>query len=162
MHKLDSSWCMWSHYLADTDWSVTSYIRIHSCNNVEELIALHETMVLSECVLRKCMLFFMKNTIMPIWEDDENKNGGYFSFRLSLNNIRETWASVLYMVAGNTISDNLDFISDITGVVLSPKKHYYNVQLWMKTQTHSISELSSQIQNIVKDPIQFKSFGINR
>jgi hypothetical protein len=162
MHILDSSWSLWIHYVTDPDWSIPSYIKVHSCSHAEELIALHETVVLSECVFRKCMLFFMKDSIMPIWEDDENKNGGYFSFKLALNNIRDTWATVIYMMAGNTISDNPEFISDITGIVLSPKKYYYNVQIWMKTKTHTKSEICPDLNKIIKDEIIFKQFGINR
>jgi hypothetical protein len=124
------------------------------------MIATHETVILSEPVIRKCMLFFMKGDIIPSWEDEANVNGGCFSFKLPLTNIRENWATVLYSITGNTVSDNPEFLSDVAGVVLSPKKHYYIVQIWMKTRSHSSTSLSTVIQRIAKDEIIFKKYDV--
>ena len=160
MHVLKSHWCVWTHLVHDADWTLPSYTKVHTCYSVEELIATHETVILSEPVIRKCMLFFMKGDIFPSWEDESNVNGGCFSFKLSLTNIRENWATVLYSITGNTVSDNPEFLSDIAGVVLSPKKHYYIVQIWMKTRSHSSTLLSPIIQRLAKDEIIFKKYDV--
>ena len=160
MHVLKYGWCLWIHLVNEPDWSIASYIRVLECHSIEELIALHETVILSESVIRKCMLFYMKESIQPSWEHETNMNGGCFTFKISGTNIKETWANILYMVAGNTISNNPDFIKDINGVVLSPKKHYYVVQLWMKTKIYTDSDISPQIHMIAKDGIIFKKFNV--
>ena len=42
-HILSDKWVLWAHLPHDTDWSLNSYIRIHSVNTVEDAIALVET-----------------------------------------------------------------------------------------------------------------------
>jgi hypothetical protein len=122
---------------------------------------MHETVILSEAVMKKCMIFFMKGDIVPSWEDEVNINGGCFSFKLPSTNIRENWATVLFSITGNTVSENQEFINDIAGVVLSPKKHnYYIVQIWMKTRIHSDTSISPAIHRLVKDGIIFKKYDV--
>ena len=160
MHSLSSSWSIWVHYLKDTDWSQSSYINIHTCSHLEEIIAFHETIILSENVLRKYMLFFMKESVLPMWEDSANRLGGCFWFTIPIENVYIKWKTILYTIIGNTISDNPRFIEDITGVVLSPKKHYYIVQLWMKTREYSITDICSSIQKVADNNIIFKTHNV--
>ena len=41
---------------------------------------------LNESLLTVCMFFIMKNNVKPVWEDDNNKDGGCFSFKLQNKN----------------------------------------------------------------------------
>lgn len=160
MIPLQHSWNIWAHYINDTDWSTKSYITIHNCSHIEEIIAFHETLVLSEGVMRKYMLFFMKDSILPVWEDDSNRNGGCFWFKIPLDNIQTNWKTILYSIVGNTISDNELFLDDISGVVLSPKKHYYIIQIWMKNRNYTKNELSKTIHTIAGNNIIFKTHNV--
>ena len=160
MYPLSSSWSIWVHYLKDMDWSQKSYINIHTCLNLEEIIAFHETIILSENVLRKYMLFFMKESILPMWEDASNRLGGCFWFTIPIENVCIKWKTILYTIIGNTISDNPKFIEDISGVVLSPKKNYYIVQLWMKSREYSITDICSSIQKVADNNIIFKTHNV--
>jgi len=164
MFPLQYSWRIWAHYINDTDWSNKSYISIHNCSNIEEIIAFHETLILSEGVIRKYMLFFMKDDILPMWEDEANRNGGCFWFKIPLDNIQTNWKTILYSIVGNTISSNKLFINDISGVVLSPKKHYYIIQIWMKSRDYTSNELSSTIHTIADtmsgNKIIFKTYEV--
>jgi hypothetical protein len=98
MFPLQYSWSIWAHYINDTDWSNKSYITIHNCSNVEEIIAFYETFILSEGVIRKYMLFFMKEDILPMWEDEANRNGGCFWFKIPLDNIHTNWKTILKLI----------------------------------------------------------------
>lgn len=158
MHTLSNPWSIWVHYMNDTDWSKTSYVKINTCDHVEEVIALHETMIQSEPVFKKHMIFFMKSNIYPMWEDEANKDGGCFAFNLSNATIYEKWKNVVYSVIGNTISSSPGFLEDITGVVISPRRHHYVVQLWMKTKTHSSLDISTNIIDPAYPEIKFKPF----
>ena len=158
MHTVSNPGSIWVHYMNDTDWSKTSYVTIHTCETAEEIITTHETMIQSEPVFKKHMIFFMKYNIYPMWEDESNKDGGCFVFYLANATMYEKWKTVLYSVIGNTISTSNEFMDDITGVVISPRRHYYVVQLWMKTKTHSSTCISKSILDPAYPEITFKLF----
>ena len=76
MHKLENNWMMWIHYIYDNDWSINSYKQIYSFDTLEDLIRLNN--FLNNNILSNLMIFFMKDNIKPIWEDNNNKYGGSF------------------------------------------------------------------------------------
>ena len=81
LHKLSDAWTLWAHLPHDTDWSLNSYNKVLTFENIEELITLNNT--IPERMLKNCMLFMMKKGIKPIWEDSENREGGCFSYRIA-------------------------------------------------------------------------------
>jgi hypothetical protein len=106
----------------------------------------------------------MKESILPMWEDELNRNGGCFWFKIPLENVQANWKTILYSIVGNTISDNQQFLMDISGVVLSPKKHYNIIQIWMKTREYTINDISTKIHTIAHtipgNNIIFKTYDI--
>ena len=41
-------------------------------------------------------MFLMKDNINPLWEDDNNKNGGCFSFKVFNKDIETVWKKVFF------------------------------------------------------------------
>ena len=76
LHRLKNKWTLWVHLPQDPDWSVKSYKKVYQFNNLEETIAITES--LPEALVQNCMLFVMKDGITPMWEDIKNRNGGCF------------------------------------------------------------------------------------
>jgi hypothetical protein len=128
-HKLKNKWTMWMHLPHDTDWSINSYKKILTVETVEHTLALLVT--LPDVLVKNCMLFFMKEGIKPIWEDEKNKNGGCFSFKISNKNVYDVWTELSYLLVGETISKNDAFVNNITGITISPKKNFCIIKIWM-------------------------------
>ena len=120
-HKLSDNWTLWAHLPHNTDWSIKSYIPISTFTNVEETIAVTET--LPSILVENCMLFIMREGIKPTWEDPKNRNGGCFSYKVSNKNVYKVWKELTYVVAGSSISNNMNFVSCVTGIIISPKKN---------------------------------------
>jgi hypothetical protein len=128
-HKLKGKWNLWAHLPQDPDWSVKSYKRIHQFKDVEEAVAITES--LPEGLVKNCMLFIMKDGISPMWEDSRNRNGGCFSYKVSNKNVYEAWRDLTYVLVGETISSNVAFVNSVTGITISPKKNFCIVKIWM-------------------------------
>jgi len=126
---LSNSWNLWSHLPHDTDWSIKSYQKIYNSNTVEEIVSITE--LVPDTLVKNCMLFLMKNNIEPIWEDPKNRNGGCLSYKIPTENIYEIWKEIVYLIVGNTISDDKNFISSITGISVCPKKKFCNIKIWL-------------------------------
>ena len=135
LNLLSTKWTLWSHLSKDTDWSLDSYNNIATVSTLEECIGLLNAISLP--LIKSNMLFFMKENINPVWEDNNNKNGGCFSFKITNNNIEAIWKNSVFMVLGESLLKNSDI--EITGVSISPKSNFCILKIWTK---------SCEIQNV--------------
>jgi len=128
-HKLSDKWTLWAHLPHNTDWSINSYIKIYTFKTVEETATVIET--LPAILVENCMLFLMREGIKPTWEDPKNRNGGCFSYKVSNKNVYRAWKDLCYVVVGDTISKNISFVNNLTGITISPKKNFCVIKIWM-------------------------------
>jgi hypothetical protein len=154
-HKLKNKWNMWSHLPQDSDWSVNSYKKIFQFKNLEETIAITES--LPEGLVKNCMLFIMKDGIIPMWEDVRNRNGGCFSYKVSNKYVYEVWRDLTYVITGETISSNNTFVNSVTGITISPKKNFCIIKIWMTNCDHQNPQVVTQsVKNLVPQGCLFK------
>ena len=99
-NKLNDSWTLWAHLPHDIDWSIKSYKPIMSFASAEEAVALCET--LPNKMIKNCMLFLMRNGIQPVWEDERNRKGGCFSYKVNNKSVPEAWKKLSYSLIGET------------------------------------------------------------
>ena len=128
-NKLSDKWTLWAHLPHNTDWSIKSYIPISTFSTIEDTIGVTET--LPHIVVENCMLFMMKEGIKPTWEDPRNRNGGCFSYKVTNKNVYKVWKELTYVVAGGSVSKNINFINCVSGITISPKKNFCIIKIWM-------------------------------
>ena len=103
------------------------------------------------------MLFIMKEGINPMWEDQKNRNGGSFSYKVSNKHVYETWRDLTYTLIGESISNNVSFVNSITGVTISPKKNFCIVKIWMTNCDHQDPKMvTSDLKHLVPQGCLFK------
>tara|TARA_Y100000741_G_scaffold62485_2_gene44297 strand:- start:30248 stop:30721 length:474 start_codon:yes stop_codon:yes gene_type:complete len=127
MHGLQEPWTLYLHFSNDTEWDDNSYKKICVITYVEEGIALFE--LLTNELFKSVMFFLMRGNIKPMWEVDENKNGGAFSFKVDMDNIKSIWTNMSYQCIGETLI-NSDDIQIVNGITFSPKKCFGILKIW--------------------------------
>ena len=133
-HLLCGVWTMWAHYPHDNNWTQSGYKLLMNMSTVEDVIvAMH---LLPDKFIRQCMLFIMKNPVFPIWEDEHNKHGGSFSYKVPNKIALSLWKDLTYALTGNTLSTNQNVLNDINGITISPKNNFCIVKIWMKSCTY--------------------------
>jgi len=130
-HELADSWTLWAHLPHDTDWSLSSYRNILTFKSVEGAISITET--LPHKMLRNCMLFLMRDGIQPTWEDERNRKGGSFSYKVSNKVVPTTWRDLTYRLVGETLTTTPTASRDVNGITISPKKNFCVVKVWMSS-----------------------------
>ena len=154
-HELENKWCLWSHCPHDPDWSVTSYTKICDFVDVESTISI--TSILPENMIKSCMLFLMKDGILPIWEDAKNRAGGCFSYKVSNHHIIEVWKDLTYALVGRSISNDVSFINAISGLTISPKKNFCIIKIWMENcANQNPMAVTNEIKNLNPNGCLFK------
>ena len=163
--QLCDMWTLWAHLPHDTNWGFDSYINITSFNNLEDCINLVESISSNDKLIKECMLFFMKNNIKPLWEDEQNKNGSCFSYKLNTKYVIKAWKLLIYSIIGNNISNDTSFYKSISGISISPKKNFCILKIWMSNCNYqninviNIKPLNNDYYGLVKDNCIYKKHG---
>lgn len=147
-NKLNDKWTLWAHLPHDIDWSVNSYKQIMSFETVEEAVALCET--LPDKMVKNCMLFLMRYGIQPVWEDEKNRKGGCFSYKVNNKGVSDAWKKLFYSLVGETLTEDMGLLPQINGITISPKKSFCIIKIWTSVCNYQnpnvilkISELST-------------------
>ena len=128
-HILSDTWILWAHLPHDTDWSIKSYTKIYEFNTLEQAVTITE--MLPPKLIINCMLFLMRKGINPIWEDERNRNGGCFSYKIINKDVPGAWKQMSYLLVGETMTDNVKMLSHINGITISPKKNFCIMKVWV-------------------------------
>jgi len=154
LHYLQNKWTLWAHLSNDTEWSLNSYKNITTFNSVESILILYEN--LPENIIKYCMLFIMKKGITPVWEDEENRNGGCFSYKISNKIVPQIWKNLSYSLMGETISDNDSFNNNINGITISPKRNFCIVKIWISNCDNTDPNIIKNIDGLISNECFFK------
>ena len=128
LHRLNTKWTLYSHLPHDTDWTLKSYQKITEIDSVEQTISVIKT--IPEKTVQNCMLFIMRNDIKPMWEDNDNRKGGCFSFKVTNTIVASVWERLTYTMIGETLFNGEKNIK-VNGITISPKKNFCIIKVWM-------------------------------
>jgi len=81
--------------------------------------------------LADIMLFLMRDDIKPMWEDERNKNGGAYLYKIHNNKLSDIWTEVSCAVIGETLHTNFEMSKKITGISISPKFQTTTLRVWV-------------------------------
>ena len=144
IHLLNSKWTLWYHKSDDTDWSLQSYIKLASFSSIEEFSIVYNS--LEAVHIQNAMLFLMRDKIAPIWESDENKEGGCFSFKIYRQEIYEAWNELSTLLIGEGLLKAKNDFSCINGISISPKKTFSIIKIWLKNNENNEATKFNEIQ----------------
>ena len=71
--KLKNSWNIWYHHILN-DWTISGYNKIYTINTVKDFWDFYNNINLIE-ELNNLHLYFMRENVTPIWEDENNNKG---------------------------------------------------------------------------------------
>jgi hypothetical protein len=154
LHDLSDGWILWAHLPHDTDWSLKSYMKIYEFNTVEQAITITET--LPPVLVTNCMLFLMRKGINPIWEDERNRNGGCFSYKIPNKDVPDAWKQLSYSLVGETMSDDKKLLPYINGITISPKKNFCIIKVWLANCSFQDAAVIHEVHGITSHGCLFK------
>lgn len=129
LRPLNNSWSIWVHLSHDTNWTLSSYTKLCKLSTLDEFVMLIKAI---ECLTNNCMIFIMKDDILPLWEDENNNGGGAISYKISDEHAVRFWYSLLFRILGGTFFESQVDSDRINGVTISPKKSFHIIKIWMK------------------------------
>ena len=152
-NPLNDTWILYAHLPHDTDWSINSYKKILKISTAEQIISVCES--LPEAMVQNCMLFLMRENIKPIWEDENNKDGGCFSYKINNKNVSDIWKKLSCLLVGESLINERMSLK-INGITISPKKHFCIIKIWMKDCTIQNPDVINYFEGITAQGSLFK------
>ena len=149
---LENNWTLWFHNINNNDWSIESYNKVYSFNNIETFIILFRKIN----NFSAGMFFLMKEDIEPIWENEHNKKGGYWSFKVLKKNINEIWYKFSSQIIGNNCLNDKDSHTLINGISLSPKINNCIIKIWFSNIQSKIKIFDIKYLEKILSGIDFK------
>ena len=126
--KFPTFWSLYFHNPDDlSDWSLKSYDKVGEFRYFKDFVFITEKFTATKN-FKSGMFFLMRENIPPRWEDDLNRNGGYWSFVVHFDVFDESWTSVCYKLMNETLMDNSS--NTISGISISPKKEFSILKVW--------------------------------
>ena len=145
--EINNSWSLWIHELNNKNWDNQSYKKIFDCENLYDYNILKKTIKTQN--LQNCMYFFMREDIIPMWEDPENRLGCCISFKVPLKDIKSEWDKLLLKIISEDIHINIDDFNKLNGISISPKKEFNNIKLWYREEVKSLESVINGYENYV-------------
>jgi hypothetical protein len=134
-HMLNSGWCLWSHAWDCHGWALEDYRKHATIYTVEQFWEVFNGL---PSLNNRDMWFFMREGIPPRWEDPKNLQGGSFKFRVSGQDIDNTWLTLSLHLITETMCLSRHDANLISGISLSPKKNNFaTLSVWNLDCTHT-------------------------
>jgi hypothetical protein len=153
--KIIGSWNLMYHLPQDKNWTLSSYKYImKEINTIDKVIALRES--ISDNLIKYCMLYIMKEGITPMWEDQQNRNGGCFSYKVVNSMVPDVWNELMYALCGHTLTKKKNHMDFITGITISPKRNFCIIKIWLSSCKFQDPTLITPIENLTKMGCFFK------
>ena len=83
IYLLEKPWVLWFHNVNDSNWEQDSYEKLCEVQSIKDFWELFNTI----SNINAGMFFLMKEDIFPRWEDINNIDGGFWSFRIMKKDI---------------------------------------------------------------------------
>ena len=90
-----------------------------------------------------------KEPIKPLWEDENNKNGGRISIKLRKGFTTIIWEEIIFALIGDVLPAEIK--DEINGVVVTSRKEYNTLQIWIKNYEKKTND---NIESCIRDLLQ--------
>ena len=99
--------------------------------------------------------------VKPIWEDDNNKNGGKVTIKLRKDFTTIIWEEMIFSLIGDVLPESIK--NEINGIVVASRKDFNKLQIWFKNWSEEKNNIIEEhIRDLLQMPpevnLEFKRF----
>ena len=131
--KFKNEWNVWYHHEKD-NWKLSGYRNIYKIKTISDFWKLFNNWRKLGGINSR-HFFIMKNDITPMWEDDNNKEGGCWSYKINDYLVEKMWENLSLHLVLETICKNSEQITGIS--VCQKKKNISVIKIWNKNSDYN-------------------------
>lgn len=139
--KLKYNWNLWFHHEKD-NWKISGYKNFYKIETVSDFWKFYNNWDKVGGITNK-HFFLMKEDVSPIWEDNNNINGGCWSFKIQEEQAEDLWEDLsTYLVCG-TLCPSIS--EQILGLSICLKKNSNTVvKIWNNNSKNNSLKLINE------------------
>ena len=123
---LNIKWVLWFHKVNDNNWNISSYEKVLEIKTYYDIL-----FIIKELDnITSGMFFLMKDGIIPVFEDENNVNGGYWSMRINKKDSYEYWKKIIFYLCIENLTIDNKYEDKINGISISPKINNCIFKIW--------------------------------
>jgi translation initiation factor 4E len=130
-HSLQDSWSFWFFKMNKTrEWKNNIHL-LGTVNTVEDFWSVYSHLKPVELLSDGCDYMVFKKGILPMWEDEKNKNGGRLLMNVEKTNclsyLNVLWTNSLLSLIGSSYDNEAD---SVNGLVVNIRHKINKLALW--------------------------------
>ena len=139
--------------------------KIHEFDSVEGFWEIFQHLRKPDSCKPGIEFMMFKEPIKPMWEDENNKNGGRMSIKLRKDYTTIIWEEMIFALIGGILPKEMK--EEINGIVVTSRKEFNTLQIWFKTFDDRINDdLEQCIRGLLLIPddvnLEIKQFNKNK
>ncbi len=146
--KLSEKFVFWYHIneiSADQEYE-SQIKKLAEFDTLEDFWAIFQYLKKPDDCKQAIEFQLFKNNIKPMWEDENNKNGGRIALKLRKEFSNLVWEELVFAFIGGYFDK--DIKDEINGLVINCKKDFNTLQIWIKSYS---TEVTSAIEKNIRD-----------
>ena len=159
-YPLNDKWILWCHSLTNNNWDLDSYNKIYELNNLYDYKTYIDSITLND--YHNSMFFLMRDTILPIWEDENNIGGCSLTLKVPNSKVKEEWDKLTLYCIIEDLNINIEDYKQINGISISPKKEFNILKIWFKIKIDNLKNIEKLIKlykpYLIKENIKIKKY----
>ena len=152
--KLENKFVFWYHIINNTpsDQDYKAQIKkLAQFDTLENFWAIFQYLKKPDDIKQPIEFQLFKEGIAPMWEDDQNKNGGRIALKLRKEYSNLVWEELVFAFIGGYFAKEIK--DEINGLVINCKKDFNTLQIWTKSFSDEVtSGIEKNIREILSIP----------
>ncbi|KAK3378502.1 translation initiation factor eIF 4e-like domain-containing protein [Podospora didyma] len=152
-HRLRNSWVFWYRPPISKANGFIEYEKtlhpIAACDSAEDFFAVYEHLKRPSALPLVSDYHLFKKGVRPIWEDEENKNGGKWIVRLKKGIADRYWEDLLFAIIGDQFGEASD---EVCGIVLSVRNGEDILSIWARGNGQRVLKLRETMRRVLSFP----------
>ena len=124
--------------------------KIASFDNMQDFWAIFQHLRKPDSFKQTIEFHMFKDPVKPMWEDENNKNGGKITIKLNKGYTTIIWEEMIFALIGEDVLPK-DIKDEINGIVVTSKKEYNTLQIWIKNFE---TKINNNIELCIRDLLQ--------
>ena len=151
--KLSNKFVFWYHIneiSADQEYE-SQIKKLAEFETLEDFWAIFQYLKKPDDCKQAIEFQLFKNPIKPMWEDENNKDGGRIALKLRKEYSNLVWEELVFAFIGGYFAKEIK--DEINGLVINCKKDFNTLQIWIKSFNNEVtSALEKNIREILNIP----------
>ena len=151
--KLSSKFVFWYHINEiSSDQEYESQIKkLAEFDTLEDFWAIFQYLKKPDDCKEALEFQLFKHPIKPMWEDENNKDGGRIALKLRKEFSNLVWEELIFAFIGGYFAKEIK--DEINGLVINCKKDFNTLQIWIKSFKNEVtSAIEKNIREILNMP----------